>query len=234
VNETDNWQVRSGMTSDPSRNAMQYVRRLVSYIKDPSTVRARTLEEWSTCPSIEEITKMRKEWEDLNDWRNRGGVNAYTNEPVSDSPYRLPVHPDLRPARAPRDYKAKRPPVTLTHTNQSIVDVSKLTSTIEVIVAVCVQFDVSAKALMEKSKLPEYVQVRHFLCALFLARGASKAQAGGYIGGYDRSAVRFGLKAMFNEHMEDPFVRTMWRKFAPPLFKEVRDLEAFEKHYKVR
>lgn len=234
MNATDDWQVKSGMTVEPSRNSMQYARRLVSYIKDPSTVRARVLEEWSSCPSVEEIRKMRKEWEELNDHCVR---QRWIRDKIDDTKpmpvYAVPPHPDIIPARI-RTPAIPRPIVTQGLHSAETVDVSKLTSSKELIVAVCSQFDLSARALLDRSMLAEYTQVRHFLFALFVARGATNGQAGIWLGGYDPSSVRNGLKRLFSDHMDDPFVRTMWRKFAPDRFKEMRDHGEFIKEVKTR
>lgn len=234
MNQEDAWQVKSGMVAEPSRNSMQYARRLVSYIKDASTVRARVLEEWSSCPSVEEIRKLRKEWEELNDYcvRQRyiiGKIDDDKPMPV----YAVPPHPDLIPARVQAPH-TPRPIVTQGAHSAESVDVSKLTSSKELIVAVCSQFDISARALLDKSRLTEYTQARHFLFALFVARGATNGQAGLWLGGYDPASVRNGLKRLFSDHMQDPFVRTMWRKFAPAGFKEMRDHGEFMKAVKPR
>lgn len=176
-----------------------YARRLASYLRDPSTIRARTMDLFGKSPSLEEIRRL----------------IPVRSVPV-EKPKPVPVVKEAAPEPEP---KVVQIPVIMS---------TPMKTPTEVIVACAKPFKLTYQDLEGPSRNAYVVKPRWLAFAVLKARGSSYSQIGKRVGGRDHSTIIHGIQRFFAKTINDPVYLAAWMKLAPCKFKMVRTLEEFE------
>lgn len=179
-----------------------YARRLASYLRDPSTIRVRTLDMFGRSPSIDEI-------------RQFIPIRTVPVEEI-EPPVKKVVEKPPRPKPAP---KVVQIPVILS---------TAMKTPAEVILACAKPFKLTYQDLAGGRRHAHVVKARQMAFAILKARGSSYPQVGRHVGKRDHSTVIHGIKKFFAKTIHDPVYLAAWMKLAPCKFKMVRTLEEFE------
>lgn len=221
---THDWYSQSGFNdidllhSGPHDRAEMYCKRLVSYIKDVSTVRVRCLDMFGRAPSIEEIAIWRSDH--IRTLEKRAGERiCFNDEIVIPKVLKLPERPKPRPNNRIRQEN----PLT----NKAFVH-NDMRSASDVVVACAAAFGLTYHDLCGESRLKQIVAPRHLAFAVLKARGNSYPNCGKHLGGRDHSTVIHGCRKFFDKGLRNPDMVKAWEKLAPCIFKAVRTFEEFE------
>jgi hypothetical protein len=144
-----------------------YARNIARYISCPSTVRARTLNEYGSAPSLDEIRQMRAEHEGRRDAFRRASDKL---EPFKVR-RRASIIPEPKP-RQPIDFE---------------IDCVALPN--EIISAIARHFGFTAADLIGKRRHDDVVQARNTAAYVLWTRGNSYARVGRRLGGRDHSTI---------------------------------------------
>lgn len=178
-----------------------YARRLASYLRDPSTIRVRTLEMYGQAPSIEEIREM-----------------IPAREVVVEPEPVVVLKQDF-----------KKPPKPVPKVIQiPVIRSTPMNTPKEVVLACATPFRLTYYDIIGDRRHAHVVKARQMAFAILKARGNSYPQIGRHVGDRDHSTVIHGIKRFFEKVIDDPAFEMAWMKLAPCKFKLVRTLEEFE------
>lgn len=157
---------------------MTYARRLASYIKDASTIRARTMDEYGRAPTIDQIKEMQAEHRRMAQMHDYGEaieendfqVDTLFREPENKKAVKIPPF-QLRNRPKPIDYR-------------------------EVIAAVANSAGYSISAIVGNSRIDEIAAVRCICICLLSERGNSFSQIGKWLGGRDHTTISHSKKRL--------------------------------------
>ncbi|AOR77205.1 helix-turn-helix domain-containing protein [Novosphingobium resinovorum] len=235
VYTTTEWFASSGFTDEEPSTANGYAQRLIRYIRDPSTVRARVMDRFSSAPPIENIRQWRSDWERLvehrksmrapEEFQEEAGLSSDIPDEDPDEvfaqlaahivvdPFTLPVPAAPAPAAefAPPGRSMDDEPINTSARNHR-----------EVIERCARRFDLTAEALLGGSRKRPIARVRQFTAAVLRARGNSYPQVGRYLNDMDHSTVIHAVRATFFVNMRDPAFVTAWMAEAPCVTKFAR------------
>jgi hypothetical protein len=156
-----------------------YARHIARYIACPSTVRARTIEEFGKAPSLDEIRQMRARHVEARDAYRRI-VETIGEDDEDAEPYRVPtrrflrkLYPDPVPTPAPpRSRPLSAPPLVP-----------------DLIEAIAREFRLSADDLIGRRRQQLVVTARQTCAYVLVARGNSNKLVGRWLGGRDHSTI---------------------------------------------
>lgn len=193
-----------------------YAERLVRYISDPSTVRARVLEQFGRAPAIDKITAMRAEHVRIEQARKRQfRIEAWPEkEPEPRAPKPAPVKIAAKPTKSPKSVVYWR-------------DMPMNTAR-EVIAAVAAAMGVDARDIIGPSRVGKIVRPRHLAATILKARGNSYPQVARFLGRSDHSSAFNSVHKFFCVMMRDPMVASLWHDMAPAHVKHVKTLDEYK------
>lgn len=172
----------------------QYAQKLAKYIKDPSTIRARTIDEYGEAPSIKEIERMQKslirgrnpEWHssmpkesDGEDFRVKH--NSEYIQPNTRAPIKLIVDKPITPK--------------------------------EIIQDIAYRFNLNYSDISGSNRYRNVANVRHLVAALLVARGNSRAQVGRWLGGRDHTTIINSLDRFREVRKSNPEIDKVYREY---------------------
>lgn len=169
-----------------------YAKLLAKYIKDPSTIRARTIDEYGKSPSIDDIRRMQQQL-------------AYSSkvevEDHMDCPhYFVPVNKEYLEVSKVED----EPP--------AIAPISNPTSPMEIIRDIAAIFNLTYGDITGHRRHKYIVQVRHLVAALLVARGNSRGQVGKWLGGRDHTTIVNSLDRFNGVRESNPQIDRVYRE----------------------
>jgi hypothetical protein len=228
------WFSQSGFAplNDHATVPLDYARRLVRYISDPSTVRVRVLERHGIAPPVERIRSLRQEWVEVIEHRaghnyTYGMTDAErraeerrsqpapkpTPPPALKPPTLKLVEPEPQPAPEPEPQEPKQ------YVMITPADV------IDAVADIC---DVSHGEIIGTLRDQEFVKPRNLVCALLRARGGSLTNIGKRIGGRDHSTVMNSLRKFFDRDLRFDTIRRGWMHLAPGWARNVTSPEELD------
>ncbi|TCM17229.1 chromosomal replication initiator protein [Novosphingobium sp. PhB165] len=225
------WFGRSGFPDIVPSGANAYAKRLVQYISDPSTVRARTMDEYGKAPSLENIRRWRADW--VNEIAERRAARA----PVDDH------HDDdnevngICTAIAERLVAASAAHVlpgggviagTLSGAANDAEEHfegdtrEQAVTYMEVIQACAARCGETVEDLLGPSRSRSIVRARQFTATVLRSRGNSYPSVGRFMGNRDHSTIMHSVGVFFAVGMRDPFFVRAWMAEAPCATKMAR------------
>lgn len=155
---------------------MVYARRLASYIKDPSTVRARTLSEYGAAPTIDQIRAMRAEHIRITQMHDYG-------EAIEESDFQVEgfFRDYVKTPKIPV-FEARGRPAPVGH-KEAVADIAG-------------RFGYSLGDIAGTSRIDKIAAVRCICICLLKERGNSLSQIGQWLGGRDHTTVSHSTKRL--------------------------------------
>lgn len=228
TNSHHDWFARSGFPFvSEDRDCTVYVRRLVRYISDASTVRARTLDHFGYAPDLPTIRKLRQEWLDeiayrtaaLNtygEWRALKRNKARAEKMQAAREVKLRIVPK-EPPPLPVEQKAEPLPVAARgHMLRTATDV------IDACADAC---GVSHGELIGTMRDRPIAKARNLCAAVLRARGNSLNITGRLLGKRDHTTIINAIHRFFTREMEQPEFAAAWASLAPCVMKAARTAE---------
>lgn len=205
----------------------EYAKRLSHYISDPSTVRARTIEQYGKAPTIDEIVEMRAKWVGKVARRGEGGYKygrhkdpKYLTAPAVVEPE---PEPEVVAALALAEPEPEPEPVIVEE-----VPYGPMLTSADVIDACARITGCTYGEIIGTMRFKPIVEARMLCCAIMRARGGSYPNVARRIGGRDHSTVIHAVRTFFNRVILRPEMLDAWVKLAPDGFKHCRTIEEFE------
>jgi hypothetical protein len=178
------------MSLAPDRSPAAYAKYLAGYIRDPSTIRARTMEQFGRSPSIERIAYWRGEVERLKAVPH----NTYLTDRWDGTKYDLPkgrtplpAKPTVLPARAPAVVVS--PTFALPPWRVGVLGAG------EIISAIAASFGLTRERVTGQSRDSYTCMVRALIATLLAERGNSTPQVGKWLG-RDHSSIVHARKML--------------------------------------
>jgi chromosomal replication initiator protein len=210
-----------------------YAARLVTYIRDNSTVRARVADRFgrSRLPSIERIAEIRSETIALREEiARRYDVDEPTEADEFDfCPTSEPF--SVRTAvRRRRDQQARLEQLSRLHRAEEararqIVTVANPRTMLENVIRFR---GISRAILLSRSRFRKDVQNRTLAYALMRTCAVSWPVIGRMMGGRDHTTIMDGARVFFERDRHDPELSAAWEKLAPCIFRAVRTFEELQ------
>lgn len=226
------WFSKSGFTpiTYETKN-WAYAERLARYISDPSTIRARTLEQYGRAPTIDAIREMRAKWlEKVRSRKEVGYKSARKNdpkamkevppEPANDEP---PAEVVLALALAEPDDQPAVEIVALPGLRYSTM----LTPN-DVIEACSTAMGIPSDEIVGAARFKPIMEARMLAAAILRARGNSYPNIGRRIGGRDHTTALSAVRRFFAVLEDRPKMLAAWLKLAPCSAKFCRSLAEVE------
>ena len=229
------WFACGGLPEREAKSANAYAQRLIRYIADASTVRARCLDEFGTAPPVEKIRRWRADWARLVERRRAQraahdygeedpDLDAANDDPAPSDTFeafcatvalRLAAIEAPQPGAPPAEQAPRLPRAPLrTHG--------------EVIERCAVLCGVSPEAVLGMSRKHAVVRARQLAATVLRARGNSYPQVGRFLGGIDHSSVIHAVRVLFDVKMRDPAMVEAWMIAAPCAAKFARSAEELD------
>ena len=230
------WFSQSGIPDTDPGSANAYARRLVRYIADPSTVRARTLDAYGKAPSREMISNWRAAWVAEKDWRKE----VRSPEDFDDEAERIDklcasiaqriIGGDVEPAAPANDLTPTVPPLTAGSFDlEAYVERPVLPVTYTDVLADCARFTgISVEELVGASRKAPIVRARQFAATVLRARGNSYPCVGRYLGDRDHSTIIHAVHKFFDLGLRDPMYVRAWMAVAPCVAKIARSADELD------
>lgn len=152
-----------------------YALRLSKYIKDASTVRARTMEQFGRAPSIDDIRDMIAE---------QARVKA-----LEHNTYLLPKHDGRFKSTLPKLVAAPPPPVAEEPPFDAPPWVGGFLDVKDRITKVAQSFGLTYDDIVGRNRRPYICNVRYLVIVLLIERGNSRSKIGQWLGGRDHSTI---------------------------------------------
>lgn len=189
--------------------------RLVKYISDASTVRARVLDHYGRAPKIEAIRKLRDDHlvrqEQLRAYFDVGEEESEL-EPFKPASL---VKTVARTAPvAPVEIVLKVPSQQL-HTASDVIQAC----------ARCMVVPVSD--ILGRSRYRRHAYARHLIAAVLKARGSSYPQIAARLKRDDHTTIMSGVRKFFSAVIRDERIAAAYDRMVPPAFQGVRTFDAF-------
>lgn len=191
--------------------ARAMARRLVRYIADVSRVRALVMNEYGRAPSRDAIAALRAEHE-----RRLAMLRAAVGEPIA--PFRRQGEPVRRIAgvriRLPEDAASKNGAARDGAAGKALSPLATgamvAAGWLDLAHAVAARHRLTVADLTGPGREKRLVRVRTLLCALLVARGASRAQVGRWLGGRDHSTICAALHNWETRDRHAPDLAESW------------------------
>lgn len=239
---TTAWFAQGGLADTEDYDATAHARRLVRYISDASTVRARTLDRYGTAPPIATIRKMRDSWTGIvaaraasrtcanvpDEPELMAGDDEYFDD-ISDAIAALAVR-SQRAAQPPRRVVVAAPGLPVVLPPPLLIPVTQR----EILARCAAVCGLTAEDILGKSRKAVVVRARQFVTTVLRARGNSYPMVGRYLGGVDHSTVIHSVRTFFNRGIQDPAYVTAWMSEAPCAMKMVRSVQELDMLLAVR
>lgn len=218
------WFAQSGFPPlhDVSGNRA-YARRLCSYISDPSTVRARTLDAFGVAPAVGVIRAMRDEHLATTKRRSAKGQTRCEGKGRSasilklvEAPISAPAEVELESAPEPKaEIKLERLPVAARG--------YLLFTAIDVIDACADARGISHGELIGSNRSVPYAKARNLCAAVLRARGNSLPNVGRHIR-RDHSTICNAIYRFFSRDIHETEMLKAWESLAPCIAKACRSV----------
>lgn len=198
-----------------TKSPIMYAERLARYISDPSTIRARVLEQFGYSPSLEKIRRIREDHAaSLKAARDRFNIPDWPDEKrkpvIVFTPPQQKQEPIPEPEKPAADWRGL-----------------PLNNARDVVRACATAMAVTIEDVIGPSREARITRARHFAAAILKARGSSYPQVARHLGRNDHSSAINSIRKFFNIMMRDPEIIEMYQAIAPERFKDARTLEEF-------
>lgn len=157
-------------TGETIETARTYAQYLAGYIRDPSTIRARTIDSFGHAPSREEIEAMRAKIEDLRAIPH----NSYQLSKYDGTRHDF-VEPAPAPPPAPIPFVPRNRPAPITPD--------------EIIRQIAEELGLSYREIISTGRARRITRVRFLIAGLMVERGNTAGHVGMMLGGRDRSTI---------------------------------------------
>ena len=219
------WYGQSGLPDNDAGTPNAYARRLVRYISDPSTVRARTLDAYGKAPTREMISNWRDAWVAEKEWGRLARSPEEENEDnlvdqicTSVAQRIVGLEVDLPAVANDQPDTTPREPVALPSIDRSVP-----LATISEVLAECARVaSVTVVDIVGPSRFAIVVRARQFAATVLRARGNSYPNVGRYIGDRDHSTIMHSVQQFFEIGILDPKYERAWMALAPCVTKMAR------------
>ncbi|AIT81239.1 helix-turn-helix domain-containing protein [Novosphingobium pentaromativorans] len=229
------WFASCGLPDSEPVTAAAYAQRLVRYISDASTVRARVLDRYTTAPSLEKIRGWREDWTGLV--ASRAALRAVDEEEWAEE---ADDEPEQDYARSIGHLassvveRSRRLAVVLRRENVVPPPPVKRVPawpaiTINDVMERCGDpFGITVGEIIGKSRKRDIVRVRQLTATVLRARRNSYPQIGRFMGGRDHSTAIHSVKAFFDVGMRDQAFVDAWMANAPCVLKAARSADELD------
>ena len=228
----------SGFPDVVPSGAYAYAQRLVQYISDPSTVRARTLDEYGKAPPVATIRGWRDNHVAVLEARRAARAPDADLDWCDDDTIDLAIAERLavETTAATVSFNASCGESAAEGANDASDDEDHVVSetrrqaltSAEVIQACAARCGVSAEDMVGPSRKTHIVKARQFAATVLRARGNSYPAIGRFIGDRDHSTMMYSVGAFFAVAKRDPFYISAWMSEAPCVAKIARTAAELE------
>lgn len=216
------WFSQSGFSDTPPAGAVAYAKRLVRYIGDASTVRARTMDEYGKAPPLANIRRWRADW--LSEVEAKRASRAPVGEPeVTDDVDIICAAIAMRLVAASADAIDSAAALAAANDVHGASDTrSKPVTYLEVLQSCAARCELTVEQLLGSSRSRSVVRARQFAATVLRARGNSYPCVGRFMGDRDHSTIMHSVGVFFTVGMKDPFFVDAWMAEAPCVTKMAR------------
>lgn len=240
------WFATSGLPDYLPNSAASYAQRLVRYISDASTVRARVMEQYGRAPAVDQIRGWRADWLALvasradgrngDDYDEEYGLDASNDD---DFPGWAPA--PILPARTAKDIDHVPEPVIAAVEPQPAQrpaaipkpNFGRAITKREIMEQCAATCGVPLEDILGHSRNRRLVHARQFTAAILRARGNSYPQIGAILD-RDHSTIIHAVRSFFYVVAREPAFAAAWMKLAPCMTKVARTPAELDKLLRVR